>query len=97
MLTTVRSNLYSSLLISKSLLIFIVGAKRKDHTPRSLDNYWLFVPKWVLLFAIPFLVYKDFTHTGPFEMCQVRMCLKQLGTHSSRNYLLSKRKQFCSS
>ena len=77
----VGSNLYSSLLISKSLLIFIVGRKRKDHTPRSLDNC-LFATHWALLFGIPFLVHVGFTLTGRLncakcEKCHVRMFMKQ--------------------
>jgi len=49
-----------SLLVSKSLLTFIVCRKRKDHTPRSLE-YCLLSQQWVLFFAILFLIHKAFT------------------------------------
>ena len=83
----VGSSLQSSLLISKLLLIFIVGRKQKDHTPRSLD-YCLFAPHWVLFFAIPF---QRLYTNGPFEMCLVRMFLKQRQTHNSSSYLPGKK------
>jgi len=60
----VGSNLYCSLLNSKSPLICIVGKQRKDHKPRSL-NYCFFANQQVLFFAMP------------FEDCQVQMFVKQ--------------------
>jgi len=57
------SNLYCSLLNSKSLLIRIVGKQRKDHKFRSL-NYCFFANQRVLFFAMPFLPHKGFALMG---------------------------------
>ena len=81
------SNLYCSLLNSKSPLMCIVGKQQKDHTPRSL-NYCFFTNQWVLFFAMPFPAHKDFALRGPLKtakceclwtstQCQVRMFVKQ--------------------
>ena len=72
----VGSNFYCPVLKSKSPLICIVGKQLKDHKSRSL-NYCFFANQRVLLFAIPFLPYKGFALTVPFEDCQVRMFAKQ--------------------
>jgi len=53
----VRSNLYCSLLNSKSPLMCVVGKQQKDHKPRSL-NYCFFTNQWVLFFAMSFLAHK---------------------------------------
>ena len=64
MRAVVGSNLYCSLLKSKSpLMICIVGKLRKDHTSRSL-NYCFFANKRVLFFAMPFLPHKRFALMG---------------------------------
>jgi len=72
----VGSNLYCSLLNSKSPLICIVGKQWKDHKPRSL-NYCFFSNQRVLFFAMPFLPAQRPCADGPFEDCQVRMFVKQ--------------------
>jgi len=59
----VGSNLYCSLLNSKSPLICIVGKKRKDHKSRSLNDCF-FPNQRVSFFAMPFLTHKDFALTG---------------------------------
>ena len=59
----VGSNLYCSLLNSKSPLMCIIGKQRKDHTQRSL-NYSFFANQWVLFFAMTFLALKDLALTG---------------------------------
>ena len=68
----VGSNLYCSLLNSKSPSICIVGKQQKDHKSRSL-NYYFFANQRVLFFAMPFLPHKGFANR-PFEDCQVQ-CL----------------------
>jgi len=81
------SNLYCSLLNSKSLLICIVGKQWKEHKSRSL-NYCFFANQRVLLFAMPFLPHEGFALTGRLKTanseclssrahCQVRMFAKQ--------------------
>ena len=87
MRAVVGSNLYCSLLNTKSPLICIVGKQRKDHTSRSL-NYCFFANQRVLFFAMPFLPHKCFALTGHLKTakceclwmrakCQVQMFLKQ--------------------
>jgi len=81
------SNLYCSLLNSKSPLICIVGKQRKDYKSQSL-NYCFFANQRVLFFAMPFLPHKGFVLTDRLKTakckclwsranCQVRMFLKQ--------------------
>ena len=77
MRAVVGSNLYCSLLHSKSPLMCIVGKQRKDHTPRSL-NYCFFTNQWVIFFAMPFL--------GHLLGCQPSnqsswICIKQTRIH----------------
>ena len=83
----VGSNLFCSLLNSKSPLMCIVGKQRNDHKRRSL-NYCFFANEWVLFFAMPFLAHKGFALTGRLKTakceclwssahCQVRMFVKQ--------------------
>ena len=83
----VGSNLYCSLLNSKSPSICIVGKQRKDHKSRSL-NYCFIANQRVLFFAMPFLPHKGFALTGRLKTakceclwnsahCQERMFLKQ--------------------
>ena len=102
----VGSNLYCSLMNSKSPFICIVGKQRKDHKSRSL-NYCFLANQRVLFFAMPFLPHKDFALTGRLKTakcqclwsranCQVRIFLKHW-TDGSSSYLLLKIKQFCSS
>jgi len=72
----VGSNLYCSLLNSKSPLICIVEKHRKDHKSRSL-NYCFFHKSTgvVLRDALP--ASQRLCANGPFEDCQMRMFLKQ--------------------
>jgi len=83
----VGSNLYCSLLNSKSPLVCIVGKQRKDHKSWSL-NYCFFANQRGLFFAMPFLPYKGFALTGRLKTakceclwssthCQVQMFPKQ--------------------
>jgi len=72
----VGSNLYCSLLNSKSPLICILGKQRKDHKSRSL-NFCFFENQRVLFLVMPFLPHKAFALTGRLKNCQVRMFVKQ--------------------
>ena len=83
----VGSNLYCSLLNSKSPLIRIVGKQRKDHKSQSL-NYCFFANQRVFFFAMSFLPHKGFALAGRLKTakceclwrgthCQVRMFVKQ--------------------
>jgi len=83
----VGSNLYCSLLHSKSPLICVVGKQQKDHKSRSL-NYCFFANQRMLFFAMPSLPHKGFALTGRLKTakceclwssahCQVQMFEKQ--------------------
>ena len=83
----VGSNLYCSLLNSKSPLMCIVGKQQKDHMPHSL-NYCFFANEWVFFIVMPFLVHKGFALTSRLRTakckslwsrayCQVQMFVKQ--------------------
>ena len=78
----VGSNLYCSLLNSKSPLICIVGKQWKDHKSRSL-NYCFFANQRVLFFAMPFLPHKGFALTGRLKTAKCE-CLWS-STHCPSN------------
>ena len=79
----VGSNLYCSLLNSKSPLICIVGKLRKDHKSWWL-NYCFFANQQVLFFAMPFLPHKGYALTGCLKAAKCECLWSSTHCHTSR-------------